>query len=160
MLRMLISWLVVVVLFFFVWTIYVQQYYPCQTKLYSIGQVDPRFGFTEKEFEKAVDVAANTWNSAEGSELFEKTDQGGMVISAVYDQRQAARNKLKELDTRLSAGRKSFEDLKNKYDDLYLRYTNTHAEFTELRASYDALKTSFERDLEAAKQNGTHGGRY
>ncbi|MFW5947427.1 MAG: matrixin family metalloprotease [Gemmatimonadota bacterium] len=62
---------------------------PCRSPLaWHVRSVDPGFGFTEAELERAVEEAAEVWNRAAGRPLLRRDTVGGMAIDLVYDERQ------------------------------------------------------------------------
>ncbi len=98
----------------------------------SVGHVDPRYGLGEDEFAGHVRAGAALWEGAYGRALFELVRSSGDVsVGMVYDQRQAAVDKLKALG---------------------LRTDRTAAAYDSLRASYEAISSGLEarrRALEA-----------
>lgn len=152
---MLLSWLLIVSLFGIMWLLLQRQVFPCQKPiLYSIGSVDPRFGLSDQEFTQAAEAAAGIWNAAGHGTLLELADDGGIVVSAVYDQRQAARNKLKDLTRLLTADKESIETLQQSYDEAFKEYRAAYALYAQLRSSYDALSATYKVQLQAAQEQG------
>jgi len=74
----------------------------CNTPLtYRLGDLDPRFNLTEKQFLQDVDQAAQIWNSAYGKPLLQYDPQSTFPVNMVYDQRQSLNNQINTLDKQL-----------------------------------------------------------
>ena len=107
---------------------------PCQkTVTYRIGTVDERFGLTRREFALAVKIAADMWKKPLNRELFREDAQGKVEINLIYDYRQEASDKLKELNYRIDNTKTSYEDLKGRLETL--------------KADYDRRKTTLAGDI-------------
>ena len=63
--------------------------FPCSSPVeYSIGDVDARFKMSSEEFAAIVDEAAAKWEQTSGRDLFTRVAEGGVVIHAIYDEKQ------------------------------------------------------------------------
>jgi hypothetical protein len=61
---------------------------PCRSPLaWHVTTVDPEFGFSIEDVERATRDAARVWEEAAGRDLF-RHDTAGMAIRMVYDERQ------------------------------------------------------------------------
>ncbi|MGH7246034.1 MAG: matrixin family metalloprotease [Candidatus Levyibacteriota bacterium] len=77
-------------------------YSPCNSPIhYAIGNIDPRFNISSSQVSADILQAGNIWNSAENKQLFTYDPQGKLVISFVYDQRQALNSQIQNLDQTL-----------------------------------------------------------
>ncbi|PKN70887.1 MAG: hypothetical protein CVU52_08835, partial [Deltaproteobacteria bacterium HGW-Deltaproteobacteria-10] len=96
---------------------------PCQESItYRIGKVDDRFGLTRQEFALAVNMAAAMWGKPLGREIFREDSSGAIEINLIYDYRQEASDKLKQLNYKIDNTKTSYEDLKVRLENLQTEY--------------------------------------
>lgn len=150
--RSLVELMAVIVVFCICGAILFFRFVPCIRPIpYSIVSVDTRFPVTKTEFTAAAAEAVSLWNNAAGKELFAVASFGGVEVSAVFDHRQEARDKLQTLGISLDAGEKSFNVLKGKYDALKRKFDTAEKEFSNLKQSYDIKKRVYDAAVDAAK---------
>ena len=131
---------------------------PCQEPLsYRIGTVDDRFGLSRQEFTGLVGKAASIWGKPLSRELFGAEPKGMIEVNLIYDYRQEAADKLKNLSY-------SIENTKSSYDDLKLRFENLKSEYEQKKEAlmsdfnaYNARVGSFNAEVESTRQQrGAH----
>ena len=62
-----------------------RQISPCdQPIVYSLGDFDQRFGLSQEDFLKAVEQAAEIWQSPVNKKLFSYAPSGGLKINLIY----------------------------------------------------------------------------
>ena len=129
--------------------------FPCSfTIAYSIGAIDPRFSISREEFAAQVEAAANMWETSVKKPLFREVPSGGMVVSAVYDYRQEAQEKMKELGIKADEGRQSLEQSRQKYESLRQEVDMKQSAYQALVAAYDTKKEEYDALLRAAEARG------
>jgi hypothetical protein len=157
---------------------------PCSSPItYSIGSIDSRFGISksalvttlkeseaiwENTFTKSAGSAGNASAENTGSEnspnknLFEYTQTGGAVtINLVYDGRQAATNRLKDLGIKSDTTRASYDTLKKMYDTLYVQVKSEQSQYKSKVAAYKLAEDAYGREVERwNKQGGAPKGEY
>lgn len=107
---------------------------PCRSALtYSLGTVDPQFGWSTDELRHAVADAEAIWEGSDQKDLFRFVPSGGMItISFVYDYRQEATSKLKSIGAGIQSDQKVYDSLKANYD-------GSSQNYIARRAAYDNL---------------------
>lgn len=131
-------------------------YAPCSRPInYTIDSFDTKFGISKENFLSALKEAENIWEKPRGKDLFAYASDGKLAVNLVYDYRQEATNKLKNLGF-------SVEENRNSYDLLKIRYAELEAQYKEARVIYDSRVAVFEKRKEAYDQEvkywNTKGG--
>lgn len=118
---------------------------PCSgTITWSVGEVDPRYGLSAEGFAGYVRAAEAVWESAYGRDLFEFVRSSGDVsVSMVYDQRQAAIDKLKSLGLRTDRTAAAYDSLKARYDEISARLAPRRKELESRAAAYKAGEAEY-----------------
>ena len=113
---------------------------PCEDPLtYSVVSVDPRFHIATTTLVANLKAAEDIWERSSGKELFEYKERAGDVtVRLIYDERQAATDKLSSLGI-------AIDESKANYDALKAKYTAMQNTVASQKASYDAKVASFER---------------
>jgi len=81
-----------------------------------IGSVDPRFGISADELERAVRTAVDVWESSVTGSLFVQDPEHGLPIQLRYDERQARTAAVLEADQRLRAAWSALEAERERLD--------------------------------------------
>ena len=123
---------------------YTQVRSPCKTPIkYRIGTLDPRFGLSREEFQRAIDEASNVW--ATDQKHFQYDSKGVLQINLVYDTRQEVTQRVISIRARVSATMKETDLIKNKLLPL-------EDNFHILETSYSDRQISYERDQDSYNQ--------
>lgn len=119
--------------------------FPCSAPItWSVGGVDPRYGLSAEGFAGYVRAAEAVWESAYGRDLFEFVPEGGdMNVSMIYDQRQAAVDKLKTLGLRTDRTAAAYDSLKARYDDISARLEPRRKTLEARAAAYKAGEAEY-----------------
>lgn len=129
---------------------------PCQRPiLYSIENIDPRFGLTEAELLSSIKKAEQVWGLPIGKQLFEYSPNGGLKIRAIYDYRQKATDAMKKIGIVIHDDQSTYDTLKAKYDALATSYDKEKARIDRLVVAYNAEKSTYEKDV---NYWNSHGG--
>ena len=127
------------------------QYAPCKYPItYSIGEFDTKFAISEKDFKDTLAKAEKVWEGALGRELFEYDTEGkarSMKINLIYDDRQQATDKMKELGIVIGTDRKSYDKLKAQYDAMQSSYNTSKAALEKKVADYQARKEAYDKEV-------------
>jgi hypothetical protein len=116
---------------------------PCEEPLtYRIGPVDERFGLSRGEFSLAIQKAATIWGQPLSRQLFREDPQGAIEISLVYDYRQEAADKLKNLNYKM-------DYTKNTNDNMKLRFESLKSQHEHKRAALDSDMSAFNARINA-----------
>ncbi len=129
---------------------------PCSSPLtYSIGSVDPRFGISQSTLISDLKDAAGIWETASGKKLFEYTQSGGAVtVNLVYDNRQAATDKLTAAGIQVSTSQSSYDTLKARYDGLSVQVASEQSQYNIKVAAYQSDEVVYNAEVEQANARG------
>lgn len=127
---------------------FVNQSQPCQKPIiYSIVNLDPRFGLTQTELLSEINKSEKIWESAIGKQLFEYSTTGDIKINLVYDYRQEATDSMKKIGIVINDDRSTYDALKAKYDSLIASYDKKKIQLENLIAIYETDKSAYEKDV-------------
>ncbi len=131
--------------------IYLQEPKPCEQPVtYTIGEVDERFGISREEFGRAVQEAGSIWSEAVGRELFRKENKGTVLIHLVYDYRQEAEDKIRDMSGKIDSSKQTYETLKARVKELEAEFRDKQTVFAAESDAYNARVRLFKADSEAA----------
>ncbi len=130
-----------------------QRYLPCREPItYSLGTFDKRFGISRKNFLATLSVAEAIWEKPSGLNLFELAPSGTLKINLIYDYRQDATIKLRELGITVNDDRATYDKLTFDYALLQKTYLSDKtalddqiAELDRLTAAYNAKVANLNR---------------
>jgi hypothetical protein len=127
--------------------------FPCVSPVtYEIGEVDPRFGVSPQELAAHLREAESSWEAPVRRDLFELVPGGADVrINLVYDRRQAALDRLRELGIRAEHTLSSYKALKERYDGLAAQVDPRQAALAARLAAYKAREGEY--NLTVAEYN-------
>lgn len=120
-----------------------------------VADVDPRFGVTAAEVERAVLHAGRLWEEGAGRPLFAADPRGGIPVRLVYDERQA------RTDERLRAEglvRRADQDLAAHSGEVSRAWEAHHDALSRHRAAWDALSREISEHNQAVRQWNDAGG--
>lgn len=136
-------------------TITEQTLFPCRLPItYDLGAFDPRFGISREDFLQAVAEAKAVWEKPAGRTLFAFAPDGDLKINLIYDERQAATQKLALLGIKIGHDRASYDQVKAKYDDLHAQYLREKASLDASFAAHDVRIKSYEDTVAAWNARG------
>ena len=129
---------------------------PCSRVLtYSIGSIDPRFGISKSVLVADLKEAAGIWKKAAGKDLLVYQESGADVtVSLVYDERQAATDKLKGLGIALDKSKETYDSLKARYDSLSARVASERAQYDAKVAAYKNHEAEYNAKVRAVNSRG------
>lgn len=100
---------------------------------YRIGSVSSEFGLSQSDVRAAVAEAEAIWEDATGYNLFTHSEERGLPINFIFDDRQAETNQELVLRKELAEQQHLTEEIQS--------------EFARLSAKYDDLKESYDRKV-------------
>lgn len=128
---------------------------PCSQPIaYSIGIIDPRFGLTTSTILGDIEKAGTIWSGTMKKSLFKYDPKGALKINFIYDNRQAATDKLKELGYHISNDRASYDSLKSKYDLLKSQVKTKQASLDSQTANFNAKSDAYEAEVKRWNEQG------
>jgi hypothetical protein len=128
---------------------------PCQKPIpYSLGSFDERFGITREEFLAAAGEAAAIWGKAINKELFKYSPDGNLKINLIYDYRQEATDKLKDLGFKIDNTKSSYDSLKAAYLSEKSQYEARNKQLESQIADFQAENQKFNSEVEYWNSRG------
>jgi Zn-dependent peptidase ImmA (M78 family) len=129
---------------------------PCQEPItYSLGKVDERFNLSREEIRTAVNMASAMWGKPFHRDLFlEAPDDGVVEINLIYDYRQEATDRLKQLNYKIDRSKNSYEELKIRLENLKAEYEQKKAGLNSDFNAYNAKVNAFNTETEAWNRRG------
>lgn len=122
---------------------------PCAEPIpYTLGTFDKKFNISEKYFLSALALAEAIWEKQYGKELFvyvpADSDAGVLKINLIYDYRQQATEKLKDLGIVVKDNRDSYDSLKVKFTALKSKYDQEKIDFSTQIEAFNTRKQAYE----------------
>jgi hypothetical protein len=128
---------------------------PCQKPMgYAIGNFDERFEITEAEVLEILKEAEAIWENIAGKELFYHSPDAKMKIHFIYDERQAATDRLKALGLKIDSGTETYQYLKNELEKRKLEYAKNMEYLKTFVAQLNADRKKFESDASYWNKKG------
>lgn len=94
-------------------------YSPCDYPLkYKIGSIDSKFNLSQDKLIADLDQAAQIWNQTEGKKLFQFDPQAQLEVDMIYDDRQALKTQINQLEGNLKQTDNSLQPNITEYDQL------------------------------------------
>jgi len=124
---------------------------PCQEPItYRLGKVDERFNLSREEFRTAVNMAAAMWGKPFHRDLFLEDRDGGVVeINLLYDYRQEATDRLKQLNYKIDRSKNSYEELKIRLENLKAEYEQKKSLIDNDFNAYNTKVNAFNAETES-----------
>jgi len=131
--------------------------FPCSSPVtYSLGGIDPLFNIRPAEFAAYIKEAEDVWERAFGKDYFQHVPAGGDVtVSLVYDQRQAAMDKLKGLGFKTDQSLAAYKELKARYDERLALVGRRQAAAAARMASYKRGEGAYNAMIASYNQRGS-----
>lgn len=129
---------------------------PCSSPItYSIGSIDPRFGISEARVAAQLKEAEVMWEEPGGKDLFEHVAKGGVItVDFVYDERQAATDKLKNLGLVIGESKAGYDGLKAQYDLLGGTVEAQQSAYKQQVAAYEEREAAYNAQVEKWNAGG------
>ena len=127
-------------------------FFPCGTPIvYSIGDVDSRFGVSKSKLIDDTKQAIAIWEKESGRKLFTLAETGqpsNLPINLIYDYRQKATVTLHKIDSAITTDKAGYDALQQKYQVLLDSLKTQKAVLQDLITAYEAAKASYDADVE------------
>lgn len=131
------------------------QFATCDTPItYRLNQFDKQFGISEKTFLSAINQAEQIWEQPTGMNLFQYSPTGTLKLNLIYDYRQDATLKLRELGIVVEENQTSYEKLRSQYLALEKYYVTGRASLDSLSAEITQLTALYNAEIERANRQG------
>lgn len=121
---------------------------PCSQPItYSLGTFDNKFGISQTEFLNDIEKSIKIWEDSTNLDLFKYEPNGKLKINLVYDYRQEATDRLKNLGVKIDDTQSSYESLKSRYNTMAADYTQLKQSLDTEVASYNQKKQDYEKQV-------------
>lgn len=133
------------------------EYLPCKKPItYSIGSFDDRFKISKEDFLGVVKTAEETWEKSIDRELFsyDSDGSGELKINLIYDIREEASQKLRDIGVTVNDTRASYNDLKSKYNTMQADYLKLKSEFQSRSALFVNRQNIYTKEVESFNNTG------
>lgn len=133
------------------------KYLPCSWPItYSLSSFDTKFGISKEEFLRIVNIAKEEWEQPISKELFvfAPNGDGDLKINLIYDIRQEASQKLKDIGITVNDTKASYDDLKERYNAMQADYLKLKAQFETRVASFQSRQNAYNQEVAYFNANG------
>lgn len=105
--------------------------------LYSIGNIDSQFGFTEWEVRKTLSETEKIWEEGTGRNLLKYDPNSQLKINLVFDERQQKSIENKVMEDELSGLKSLHDEIVNKYGEISSKYEKRLEQYNESVSAYE-----------------------
>ncbi len=124
--------------------------------VYSIGELDNRFGVTNEEALSALTKAEAVWEEALGrDDIFTYDENGPFKVNFIYDERQRRAEAALQAENNLDVRGEANEVLTELHSRLVAEYAEYDAEYRSRSAAYNANLAEYNAEVE--KHNNAGG---
>ncbi len=127
------------------------QFFPCRAPVsYVLAAFDDRFGISREEFLRAAKQAEEAWEDGAGRELFSYDPEGSpgaIELNLIYDERQAATDKLKTLGLAIDSSERTYQSLNAEYASFKAEYDRSKAALDSLIVAYKKAKAAYDEKV-------------
>lgn len=132
---------------------------PCEAPMsYALGNFDERFGISREEFLSAIEEAEKVWEEPYGRDLFaynpENDSMKVLDINLVYDYRQEASGKLKDIGVDVEETQSSYDSLKSKFEAKKSEYERAKRDFNARVSAFDKRKDAYDASVDSWNAKG------
>jgi hypothetical protein len=139
------------------WRQIYDKYFPCKRVItYSLGEYDERFGVSQEDFLKNIEAAEAIWEKVAGKNFFEYKPDGKntLKVNLIYDYRQEATAKIKELGLAVSDTKATYDSLKAKYEALEKKYSSDKKEYEARVAAFEERQNEYNQKVDYWNDRG------
>lgn len=131
--------------------------FPCSAPItYSLGAIDPGYTITRAELIDALREAETAWELPARKNLFAfKESSGAVTILMVYDDRQAALDKLKALGISTEETLGTYKELKARYESLAAQVDGQEARLKGILGRYKEREAAYNAEVGRLNQRGS-----
>jgi hypothetical protein len=139
---------------------------PCEAPIdYHIGEFDASFGVSKADFLSAIAEAEGMWKNEEGSAsdkgygvtkkpLFRLTDNSGLAINLIFDDRQKMTIQNAFLSSEIDQNANVAESVKSEFLALKERYAVALSLYNQKVSEYVAQQSAYNKKVNAANRRG------
>jgi len=125
---------------------------------YTLGTFNTDFGVSEKYFLEALFEAEAIWENPYGKDLFVykvgDIARSTVKVNLIYDYRQQATSRLKQVDGVIDDSRSSYDTLKAEFKSRKEEFEKEKSAFASLAASFEKRNDEYQRQVSAWNTQG------
>ncbi|OGR62654.1 MAG: hypothetical protein A2X31_02465 [Elusimicrobia bacterium GWB2_63_22] len=131
--------------------------FPCSFPItYSLGAIDPGYTITREELIDALREAETAWELPARKNLFQLQESSGAVtVLMVYDDRQAALDKLKALGITTDQTLDTYKALKARYETLAAQVDAQETRLKAIVGRYKVREAAYNAEVGRMNQRGS-----
>ncbi len=142
-----------------IWADLYTKYFPCKSPIvYTLGSFDTKFGISKKDFLADLSEAEKIWEKPAGRQLFtysaEASATNVVKVNLVYDYRQEATVKIRNLGLAVSDTRASYDSLRVKYTLLEKDYAQDKLVYQSKVADFQSKQTAYQKKVDYWNSKG------
>lgn len=127
----------------------------CKTPItYRIGNIDNRFDITEDDARIAIADAESIWEGATGRNLFTYAEDGDVVVSFVFDERQEFAEAEIDFREQLNEAEHINEEVKGQYNTFVAEYDRLEADYRARVVAYEARLEEYNETVQRYNSEG------
>ncbi len=131
------------------------QFATCQIPVtYQLGKFDKQFGVSQKDFLADVALAEQIWEKPTGKNLFQYSPTGTLKINLIFDYRQEATLKLRQLGIGVKDNQATYDKLRAEYLALQKYYVTGKASLDSLASEIRQRTASYNAKVQAWNKQG------
>ncbi len=129
---------------------------PCASPItYSLVALDPQFNIATSTLIDDLKRAEKIWEDPGGKDLFAYRETGGEVsVRFIYDERQAATEKLSSIGIEIDESRDTYDSLRATYDSLSAQIQSEQLSYQRRVAEYEAREAAYNADVQKWNREG------
>lgn len=121
---------------------------------YRLGSIDESFSLTQAEAFEAIESATMVWERATAENLFEYDADADLVVSFIFDDRQATADARDSEGARLDAVQEQNQEIRDSIVVLQQKYKEMEDAFTERKTAYDQTLASYNEEVQQVNDRG------
>ena len=133
------------------------RYLPCSRPIkYSLGSFDKKFNISREKFLSIVNIAEKTWEKPIDKQLFIYVPNGknDLKINLIYDTRQEASQKLKDIGITVNNNQTSFNKFKLKYNIMQTNYKKLKIKLKSKIILFQNRQNEYKKEVKYFNANG------
>ena len=150
-----IGWIFLLAVFIVLIFVSLQKFKSCQVPTtYRLGKIDERFNLSREEFNTAVKMATAIWGKPFNRDLFREDADGEIEVNIIYDYRQEATDRLKNLHYKIDRSRNSYEELKSRLESSKAEYEPKKVALNNDINDYNTKTSALNKEIESWNRRG------
>lgn len=116
-------------------------------KTYSIGNIDERFGYSERDLLEKAKEAEQIWENGIGLDILEFDPEDGLSINLIFDERQRRTNEIEVANITLENLEDQRQSVQERFESLNQAYEILSADYEKKVSDYEKQVTEFNQTV-------------